>query len=508
LEWAELAYYENRQEHYGGSLVLFQRNLAVAVPNSKTHRLQNWYMRLKIAGRKGYVERSTKLTKYEDAYAFALSEFMRLQNAVRLGHSLDEYTFEKHWNDWYERNLRNSTWKIDRQRWHKMYFNRYFKDYFSNPDGSSMLLNDITTQYAASYWDWRKAYWSTAKAVKLQSYNPRRRGAKTLGTTNAKKAPALKTLQMEQSALNQIFYDASEHGRLQQVFKMRVAANGQTQNRRAGFDTSRENSVLVRNLRSYRDCVGPFASDSLNSWHKLHRAQLSYYIMFLLHSGLRVGEAREMQWSDITFDIEVDGEEERIAQVHVSKATKKGQARFVQAQTGANRALKEWRKISPHNAESDLVWFGQNLDAAGKPTKVTDLNKSFQSYLRNIEFDGRKDGLLNDRDGDRRSLYSLRYTYATLRLEKGNVSIYDLSMNMGCKVKQIETHYSHVVSKNRRQQITQTGRGKNRAVDTGQGANMPNDVFMAEILRKFKAGELTDEMFVALAKSGLTNLKK
>ena len=63
--------------------------------------------------------------------------------------SLDEYTFEKHWNDWFERNLRNGTWQEDRARWHKMYFNRYFNDYFSNSDSSSMLLNDITSQYAA-----------------------------------------------------------------------------------------------------------------------------------------------------------------------------------------------------------------------------------------------------------------------------------------------------------------------------------------------------------------------
>jgi integrase len=497
-----LAYYENRVEHYGGSLILFQRNLAVAVPNSKTHRQKNWYMRLKIAGRKGYVTRSTKLTKYEDAYEYAKSELLRLQLAARLGHSLVEYTFEKHWNEWYGRNLRNCTWKLDRQRWHKMYFNRYFRDYFSNSDGSSMLLNDITAQYAARYWDWRKAYWSTAGAVRLQSYNPKRRGAKTLSTANAKKAPALKTLQMEQSALNQIFYDASEHGRLQQVFKMRVAANGQTQNRRAGFDTGSENSTLVRNLRSYRDCVGPFKSDGLNSWHKLHRAQLSYYIMFLLHSGLRVGEAREMRWSDITFDIDIGSDDGCIAQVRVSKDTKKGKARLVQAQTGANHALKEWRKISPHNASTDLVWFGQKRDADDKPTKVTDLNKSFQSYLRAIPFGGRKDGLLNDRDGDRRSLYSLRHTYATLRLERSDISIYDLSMNMGCKVKQIETHYSHVVSKNRRQQITHTNRKKNGAVNAEQGAAMQDDVFMAEAIRRLNAGKLSDAEFLALAKSG------
>lgn len=30
-----MAFYENRQEHYGGALVLFQRNLSVAVPNAK-----------------------------------------------------------------------------------------------------------------------------------------------------------------------------------------------------------------------------------------------------------------------------------------------------------------------------------------------------------------------------------------------------------------------------------------------------------------------------------------
>jgi hypothetical protein len=76
----------------------------------------------------------------------------------------------------------------------------------SNRDSSSMLLSDITPQFAAGYWDWRKGFWSSENAARLQKYNPKRRGAKTLGTANAKKMPALKTLQMEQSALNQIFY--------------------------------------------------------------------------------------------------------------------------------------------------------------------------------------------------------------------------------------------------------------------------------------------------------------
>ena len=87
--------------------------------------------------------------------------------AARLGHSLDEYTFEQHWNDWYERNLCNGTWKAERALWHKRYFNRYFKEYFSHADSTSMLLNDITPLHAHGYWDLRKAYWLTDKYPSL-----------------------------------------------------------------------------------------------------------------------------------------------------------------------------------------------------------------------------------------------------------------------------------------------------------------------------------------------------
>ena len=116
-----MAYYENKVEHFGGALVLFQRNLAVAVPSSQTHRPATWYMRLKIGGHTGYVTRSTKLTIYEDAYEFAKSELLRLQQAKRLGHSLKEYTFEQHWQDWFDRNLKNGRWKAERQSWHEKY---------------------------------------------------------------------------------------------------------------------------------------------------------------------------------------------------------------------------------------------------------------------------------------------------------------------------------------------------------------------------------------------------
>ena len=492
-----MAFYENRVEHYGGALVLFQRNLSVAVPNAQKHRPRTWYMRLKIGGRKGYVTRSAKLTVYEDAYEFAKSELLRLQQAARLGHSLDEYTFEQHWNDWFERNLRNGTWQEQRATWHKNLSNRYFKAYFANADGRSMLLNDITPQFAAGYWDWRKNFWSSQNGQKLVGYNPKRRGAKTRSTPNAKPAPAKKTLLMEQSALNQIFYDAFERGRMQQVFKMRLNEKDRTPSRRPGFDTGKEYLSLVRNLRSYRDSVGRFADPRLNAWHRQQRVQLFHFVTFLLHSGLRVGEAREMTWADVKLDVEVEGSDELIAEIRVSKATKKGQARYVQTQPKANQTLKEWRNISAHTARADWVWFGQGQDDKGKPKQFTDLNKSFQAFLRRVEFDGRADGLLYDRDGDRRTLYSLRHTYATMRLEKGDVSVYDLSLNMGCKVQQIENHYSHVVSKQRRAEITRMKRIEKAKTQGERDA----DTFLAEALRRYKAGDLSEQAFLEIARA-------
>lgn len=115
--------------------------------HAKSHRKPTWYMKLKIRGLRKHIDRSTKLTKYEDAYAFARKEYDRLTTAADLGHAIDDYTFEKHWEDWYQRNVNNRTWRADRQRWHKNQAARYYKAYFRYADGKSMRLNKSFQQF-------------------------------------------------------------------------------------------------------------------------------------------------------------------------------------------------------------------------------------------------------------------------------------------------------------------------------------------------------------------------
>jgi integrase len=58
----------------------------------------------------------------------------------------------------------------------------------------------------------------------------------------------------------------------------------------------------------------------------------------------------------------------------------------------------------------------------------------------------RDSGLLRDIDGKKRTLYSLRHTYATLALLTGDVDIHTLARQMGNSVLMLERHYSKLTA--------------------------------------------------------------
>ena len=479
-----MAYYNNKKEYFNGGLILYQRDLEVSNRKAKVHNKPKWYMRVKIKGMQGRaLVRSTKLTEFEDAYEYAKEEYLRLHSAIRLGHTLDEYTFEQHWKEWFERKVKEGVWTDSRKRWHLNYYNRYFSEYFSR-NNKSLLLNEINASVANSYWQWRINYWSSDKGKALQKYNPKRRTTKLVATANTAKVPSNKTLKMEQSALNQIFYDAFEHGRLQQVFKLKAPSIGSTDSQRASF-TEEEYNVLTRYLRSYRDNLGIFKGTNVHKMHMLQRQQMYYLILFIANSGLRVGEVRECKWQDIKFDID-NGNDELIAEVRVSQHTKTKKVRNVQTQPNANTYLKRWREITPFSKPNEYVFFSGSTE---EQKQFTDLNKTFKTILKKIPYNDREDGLLNDADGKRRSLYSLRHVYASMRLNRG-VSIYDLSLNMGTRVVQIERHYSHLLSAQRKSQITQMPKRVQKQVTKVAEGSLLDTAFEA-----FKDGKLSESAF-------------
>ena len=69
----------------------------------------------------------------------------------------------------------------------------------------------------------------------------------------------------------------------------------------------------------------------------------------------------------------------------------------------------------------------------------TSLNGAFKRLMRDS-------GLLKDADGQNRTLYSLRHTYATLELLRANTDIHTLSKQMGNSAAVIEQHYSKLTA--------------------------------------------------------------
>ena len=83
-----MKHYLERIEHFDGHIVMFRRGDALSESVQRT-----WQARFKIIGRNGYVTKSLRTKKYEDAYAAAKSMFFRLQQMINDNASISDHSF-------------------------------------------------------------------------------------------------------------------------------------------------------------------------------------------------------------------------------------------------------------------------------------------------------------------------------------------------------------------------------------------------------------------------------
>lgn len=430
-----MTFYRDQQILFDGDCLLYRRADNVNPV---------WQMRLKVDGVKGYVIRSSKTKDYAKAVVAAKKQLDALNRKVAAGIPIKDWTFARHWEDWFRRKKTVGAWTPTREKWHAGYYERYFKPYFGDK-----RLTELTHEFADDYWVWRINFWQSTTGKALAKSNPRRRNAKGRATSNAKARPARKTLLMEQSALNEIFADALRSSRTQKVFRLKVPRGPREDTRRPAFEEN-EWKVLVQHLEDWSAAKGAYADDRLNKYHRRQRQQLLCYVWFLATSGLRVGEAKKLRWENInTF---TDHKGDRFLCIDVPAATKTG-AREVFPMNGAAPYLRKWKRQC-HPKSQDLVWSGQRRKNEPDQQPLTDANKTFQAFLKRVPYKGRPNGLLDDADGKRRTLYSLRHTYATMALLSGLLTELELARNMGTSVSQIEKHYSHVKNHHRAAALT------------------------------------------------------
>lgn len=156
------------------------------------------------------------------------------------------------------------------------------------------------------------------------------------------------------------------------------------------------------------------------------RFYLQHYILILANTGIRVGEARYLRWRDVSGTITLSGQKRLIFTVR----GKTGE-REVVCNERVELYVERMRKLRSEEVE------GSNLDEPifchpnGKP--IGSFKKGFEQVLDQA-------GVLYGSDGKKRVPYSLRHTYATMRISEG-VSVFQLAANMGTSVEMIDLFY-------------------------------------------------------------------
>lgn len=223
------------------------------------------------------------------------------------------------------------------------------------------------------------------------------------------KPPARNTIAHEMIALRQVLKTAHRHGWLEYVpdFSPPYKTSGKVTHR--AWFSPQEYRQLYQATRER-------AKNPKSKQWQWECEQLHDYVLFMANTGLRPDEAARLEYRDVL-----------IAKDHATGQTileievrgKRGVG-YCKSTTGAVRPFIRLRKRNTPKPMDRLF-----------PVTHREL---FNTILGEL-------GLKMDRDGNRRSAYSLRHTYICLRLMEG-ADIYQIAKNCRTSVEMIEKHYA------------------------------------------------------------------
>lgn len=228
-------------------------------------------------------------------------------------------------------------------------------------------------------------------------------------TSRTGKPPARSTLHQEIVALRQILKMAQRHRWIEYVPDLSppYRASGKITHR-AWFSPTEYRQLY----KATRDR----AKNPRTARWRWSSEQLHDYVLFIANTGLRPDEASQLEFRDVKI-VRDQGTRETILEIEVRGKRGVG---FCKSTTGAVRPFLRLRK--------------RNGPAPIKRLFPGNHRVLFNNILDEL-------GLKIDRDGNRRTAYSLRHTYICLRLMEG-ADIYQIAKNCRTSVEMIEKYYA------------------------------------------------------------------
>ena len=243
--------------------------------------------------------------------------------------------------------------------------------------------------------------------------------------------PVASTVTTHISAINRVYDVAIERGWIAQQQVPKIKNTGAKGTAREAFSKSEYAS-----LTSY---MVKWCEKGHTDKTKQMRQLLRDYVLILANTGMRHGtEAANLKWKDVAFIKKAD---EYYLQMTVSG--KRGRRSLI-ARHQTEVYLERLYKRQPHLAKFATLekLLEKKINepvfklASGEVTK--NLAGTFRVLMK-------ESGLDKDREvKQKRTLYSLRHTYAHEVLMKERMDVYTLAKQMGTSVKMIEQHYGHL----------------------------------------------------------------
>jgi len=363
-----------------GRIVMYKR---------KDHsKRPKWNVRLKLPDTKGYVVKSTRTADFDEGRRFAEDLFFKLEGKVRRGEVIRSPSFKK-----------------------------VAKEYLSQVD---YILRDRTDQY--------KGFQETVIRLHLLPYfdnTPLDQISEDMmsefvSSQFREHNLSNVTVRHHQTVMKKVFDFGRRKGYIRdipEIPKPKLVINNRS-------DFSKDE---WRRLYTFmRDWV-----QHPNSRIRRQRLYLQNYILILGNSGIRCGtETRNLKWADISSTKNLTGEERVVIRVKG-----KTNLRDVVCNEGIERYFKRLyeqrtEELGAPPPATECVMVNPN----GKP--IQSFKKSFNSLMEQV-------GMSVDNRGNRRTPYSIRHTYITMRLMEG-VNVYQLASNAGTSIEMIENYYGHL----------------------------------------------------------------
>ncbi|MBK3774752.1 tyrosine-type recombinase/integrase [Azospirillum brasilense] len=370
-----------------------------------------WQMRAYVPGTRRYVRQSLKTADEHKAIVEARKRWMRVQVRMEDNLPIFELRIEKACDLW----IKHAE-KLEEKgefRPAVLYFargtiKRYLKAYFG-----TRPLSSIDHGESDRYWRWR------------------------IENGKQGKSPRKVTLSMELTVINQIIEWAEIQGHVKRALiprlKLPKPLAKRKQERRAAF-SAHEMDTLFAMLKLWQ-------GQGYKHTHRMTRMVLYYAVRLVYLSGMRTNDLPLLRWRDVR-ETWSERDQHWYVELYLRGKVEPG---WVVALPDARKYLLEWRELSPCTDPDDLV-FSFERDKEGR-SKFPGLESSFRLFLK-------ENNLWKDADGEQRSLYSLRHTYATEALKHG-VPIEDLARNMRTSVSMIVEHYGHVTNLEKAKVLTQ-----------------------------------------------------